>query len=86
MTNTNYNYKNAVTIGYEREDGTLQVLATLKNNDDLMGAELFSSLIESVCNQLYIRLGADNCIMVLEREDAPDYIDLPDDYFYSVNG
>lgn len=62
-----------VSIGFHREDGDFQLLATLNNNDGLMGQTSFDSLIETVRFNLACMLQP-TPIVVIERQDAPDYI------------
>ena len=61
-----------VTIGFMREDGDIQVLATLNNNDELISPEHFKMLTENIrfCFEL---LFCEN-IQTFERQDAPDYV------------
>lgn len=61
------------TIGYKREDGSFRILATLNNNDDDIPQETFNHLIEYIKNKISFDFSD---VEVLEREDAPDYIDL----------
>lgn len=65
---------NTVSIGYVREDGDLQLLATLNNVDGDLTQAQFSNLVERVSDQ-YRECGLSN-VKVYERADAPDYIDL----------
>jgi hypothetical protein len=62
------------SIGFMRDDGDFQLLATLNNNDGLMTSEQFEALKESLIVQLYNRLGVEQCIVCLKRQDAPDYV------------
>lgn len=70
-----------VTIGIYRDDGDLHVLATLNNNDRMMCCRKFHDLVESVKEGIQKSL-ADDCysefLVCLERQDAPDYIELED--------
>jgi hypothetical protein len=64
-----------VSIGFMRDDGDLALVATLNNLDEHMSEENFSVLVDGV--KTYIGLMAKrNDVLVLEREDAPDYITL----------
>jgi hypothetical protein len=61
-----------VSIGYFREDGDFAILATLNNNDNWIHN------FDEVVSQLKAVLTNDcgfECI-VLEREDAPDYVTI----------
>jgi hypothetical protein len=58
-----------------RDDGDLALVATLNNLDEHMSEENFSVLVDGV--KTYIGLMTKrNDVLVLEREDAPDYITL----------
>jgi hypothetical protein len=63
-----------VTIGFIREDGDFQILATLNNKDDLIDDSEF----EKCVNNLVAFLKEKTCewIHIIEREDAPDYVSL----------
>ena len=63
------------TIGYHREDGDFAILVTLNNNDGHMGQGAFLGLVEEVRNQIN-SLMPYTPIVSIERQDAPDYIDL----------
>lgn len=67
-----------VSIGFDRDDGVFQVLATLNNRDEHIEQDAFDALVrttksvlEAVCDGVTIR--------VVERQDAPDYVDLDDE-------
>jgi hypothetical protein len=66
-----------VTIGYIREDGDLRILATHSNIDEELSAEAFAELVGNTV-ALYEREYDEN-IIVLQREDTPDYCDLGSD-------
>lgn len=66
------------SIGFTRDDGDFQLLATLNNNDDLIPQADFDRLTE------YLRgyLGAvafEDC-EILNRQDAPDYITIDEEF------
>lgn len=63
-----------VTIGIRREDGDFAVLATLNNNDDHLTKSDFEKLIRVVKSALFWGLRSFTKIEVLERQDAPDYV------------
>jgi len=64
-----------VSIGFMRDDGDLTLVATLNNLDGHMNDKEFAVLVDGVKN--YIGLAAKrNDVVVLEREDAPDYVEL----------
>lgn len=62
-----------VSIGFYRDDGDFQLLATLNNNDELVRD--FDELVVSVISQIRLRLLIDEAIVALSRQDAPDYVD-----------
>jgi hypothetical protein len=57
-----------------RDDGDFAIIATLNNNDDHMSdkdfAELKQALVLTIANY------TDKQIMVLNRQDAPDYVEM----------
>jgi hypothetical protein len=58
-----------------RDDGDLALLATLNNIDGHMSDSAFKILLDGV--KAYIELMSKrNDVVVLEREDAPDYVEL----------
>jgi hypothetical protein len=62
-----------VSIGFFREDGDLALVATLNNLDEHMSDDEFKTLVKAVA--AYIELMSKrNDVVVLEREDAPDYV------------
>jgi hypothetical protein len=63
---------NTVSIGFHREDGDFQLLATLNNNDRILSDESFESLIDLVRDTLAVEIG--EAVEYLVRQDAPDYI------------
>ena len=70
-----------VSIGYYREDGDFAVLATLNNNDGIYTPEAFNRLVILIFHKLSsaaIMPGAWQ-LSILERQDAPDYVQI-DDY------
>jgi hypothetical protein len=70
-----------VAIGFHRDDGDFQLLATLNNNDELIAADRFTDIVHFVRDQLQDALssGGEYTLAVLERQDAPDYVVLEDD-------
>ena len=63
------------SIGFMREDGDLALVATLNNLDEHMSDDEFKTLVKAVA--AYIELMSKrNDVVVLEREDAPDYVTL----------
>jgi hypothetical protein len=65
-----------VSIGYYREDGDFAILATLNNNDGLLSDQKFKQLIELVESDFVEKLYYTHDIMVLERQDTPDYVEI----------
>ena len=64
-----------VSIGFMRDDGDLALFATLNNLDGHMSDSAFKILLDGV--KAYIELMSKrNDVVVLEREDAPDYVEL----------
>ena len=63
-----------VSIGIVRGDGDLALLATLNNNDDHMDEAAFRALTSAV--HAYLASITQQGVIVLEREDAPDYVEL----------
>jgi hypothetical protein len=64
-----------VSIGFHREDGDLALVATLNNLDEHMSDDEFKTLVKAVA--AYIELMSKrNDVVVLEREDAPDYVTI----------
>jgi hypothetical protein len=63
-----------VSIGYDREDGDFHIIATLNNNEEIVDEadwECAIAAIVSILNKV-----TDTNLAVLEREDAPDFINL----------
>jgi hypothetical protein len=65
-----------VSIGYYREDGDFAILATLNNNDGLLSDQRFKQLIELVEGEYVELLYNAHGIVVLERQDTPDYVEV----------
>jgi hypothetical protein len=65
---------NTATIGFIRADGDLQVIATLNNNDQLVGHITFIELVESFRQTL--QLYYNEHLVTYNRQDAPDYVDV----------
>ena len=63
-----------VTVGFLREDGDIQALATLNNNDELVEERQFMRIAERVTQDLQAALGGEYNIKMFERHDAPDYV------------
>ena len=61
-----------VSIGYFRDDGDFALLATLNNNDG--DIRVFEFIVEDLKRNISLSTSIE-CI-VLEREDAPDYVTI----------
>jgi hypothetical protein len=64
-----------VSIGFIREDGDLALFATLNNFDEYMNQDEFMKLVDSIASEL-CRTTKRNDVVILEREDAPDYVTI----------
>jgi len=62
------------SIGFIREDGDFAVLATLNNNDSHFPDAAFRSITEVLT--MMLSHSSNQGLVVLEREDAPDYVTL----------
>ena len=62
------------SIGFMRDDGDLSLVATLNNLDEHMSDGDFHVLVDGV--RTYIEAMSKQAVVVLEREDAPDYVEL----------
>jgi len=62
------------SIGTMRDDGDFAIIATLNNNDEHMTDKDFDELKMALV--LTIANYTDKQIMVLERQDAPDYVTI----------
>jgi hypothetical protein len=65
-----------VSIGYYREDGDFAILATLNNNDNNLPDDEFNKLIKLVESEYVEKLYYTHDIVVLERQDTPDYVEI----------
>jgi hypothetical protein len=67
-----YISKNTVSIGYYLENGDFAILSTLNNNDEHLSPSEFNE----VCSLMrdYLKMNTDEIIVILERQDAPDYV------------
>ena len=63
-----------VSIGYERDDGDFHIIATLNNNDEEAEEADWDYAIAAIVSTLEKVTGLK--LTVLEREDAPDYVNL----------
>jgi len=63
------------SIGIIRDDGDFHILATLNNNDGLIGTDSFEQLLTDMVTRLRDTTG-EGAMIAIERQDAPDYINL----------
>lgn len=68
---------NSVSIGYFRDDGAFAILATLNNKDESIDKNEFAVVIGLV-SKIVAHFAPDFHIEVLEREDAPDCVEIDD--------
>ena len=65
-----------VSIGFTREDGDFELLATMNNTGDVMTDGEFMCLVNSTRSNMELMMGAASRLEVLERADAPDVVSL----------
>ena len=70
-----------ITIGYMRDDGDLQVLATLNNVDEVIPHDVYLNLARTLCVVLE---GTGEKIIAVNRWDTPDYVNLDEDEMETV--
>lgn len=63
-----------VSLGFTRDDGDFELLATLNNNGGTMSDTAFASLIKAT--RLGLELATETYIEVKERADAADVVTL----------
>jgi hypothetical protein len=66
--------ENTVSIGYYREDGAFAILATVNNNGEYLSRAEFDEACDFMRD--YLKMHTDESIVILERQDAPDYVDV----------
>ncbi len=66
----------AVSIGFTREDGDFELLATMNNTGDVMTDGEFMCLVNSTRSNMELMMGCESRLEVLERADAPDVVSL----------
>jgi hypothetical protein len=66
------------SIGIIRDDGDFHILATLNNNDGLIGIDSFEQLLTDMVTRLRDTTG-EGAMIALQRQDTPDYINLHED-------
>lgn len=64
-----------VSIGFMRDDGDFQLLATLSNADNVMSEIDFDNEATAIAEMLQ-EYYPDEEITVIEREDVPDTVEL----------
>lgn len=74
--------RKTVTIGFERQDGDVQILATLNNNDSLISSEFFEFMVKQLINTFEL---SGVKVTDYHRQDAPDYTDLSDESDYKFH-
>jgi hypothetical protein len=63
---------NTATIGFTREDGDFEILATMNNTADHFEAARFAAMVQATAETLAQAIG--HPVEILERQDAPDTI------------
>ena len=63
-----------VSIGFTRDDGDFELLATLNNSGDVMPDEVFKRIVATLRDSL--DQATETYIEVKERADAPDVVTL----------
>lgn len=66
------------SIGYMREDGDLQLLVTINDNDKVLPSARLKLLAFEVKRMIQEKL-SDETIVTLERQDAPDYVSIDEE-------
>ena len=72
-----------ITIGYIRDDGDLQILATLNNVDEVIAKDVYLETAQSLVNTFKLSTGEE--IIAINRWDTPDYLTLDDDEMKGIN-
>jgi len=73
-----------ITIGYMRDDGDLQVLATLNNVDEVIDKDVYLETAQLLVNTFKLSTGEE--IIAVNRWDTPDYITLDEEVSIDSNG
>ena len=63
----------AATLGFTREDGDFEILATMNNTANHYEPARFVVLVQATAEALAAAIG--HAVEILEREDAPAVID-----------
>lgn len=64
-------YMDVITIGFIRDDGDIEVLATLNNTGDYLDKNAFMLIAHQLKNSYSIN---DVTVELFERQDAPDIV------------
>lgn len=72
----------AITIGYIRDDGDLQILATLNNVDEVINPITYLASAQILINTFKLATGEN--IIALNRWDTPDYVTLDEDEMEAI--
>jgi hypothetical protein len=67
-------HNQTVSIGFDREDGDFQIIATLNNNEEVAEEADWECAVAAIVNTLKKATGLS--LAVLERQDAPDFVNL----------
>lgn len=62
------------SMGFVREDGDFQIIATLNNNDELIFEDNFEIIKSNLLMDLNQRYSGE--IICVSRQDTPDYVSL----------
>ena len=72
-----------ITIGYMREDGDLQILATLNNVDEVINPITYLASAQILMNTFKLATGEK--IIAVNRWDTPDYVNLDEDEMEAIS-
>ena len=65
------------SIGFYRDDGDFQLLATFNNSDETIPEDVFETMLTTTFDWLNDTFRKDGVeIITLERQDAPDYVEI----------
>jgi hypothetical protein len=67
------------SIGYFREDGDFAILATVIDNDESLQVMTAQQLAANIAASIQKELGNEFVVVILERQDSPDYVDVDAD-------
>lgn len=63
------------SIGFLRDDGDFQILATLNNNDGLVSPSVIDNIAENIKETFQSKIEGEK-IFIIVREDCPDYVTI----------